>query len=246
METNLIEQFNDSAIGQYKQLEASKNLDKILPIAKWVTYGTILAALICIFSGESCSISSLLGMRYANKGTLGALFCIVCFMLSYLIPIVNLYIIHAIDVSLDVVKPEYQVSRNMTSFLKWGYLIIGIMNLAIDIADISDSIAYIGLPFFIAFIVIQVIWVRQLSKKWAMLSSKHKNVADLLRNYVYLSIACCIVGIIGGIISEGVGDFVNYVISGGVDLYLFYLFGSYYSEMAILCANIENNQIKQQ
>ena len=118
MEKNLIEQLNDSAIGYYKQLDASRKLNKILPIARWVTYGAIMASLICIFSGESCSISSLLGMRYApNRGALGALVCLVCILLSYLIPLVLFYIIYAIEVSLRTVKPVYQVSGSMTSFL---------------------------------------------------------------------------------------------------------------------------------
>lgn len=209
------------------------DIDRLMTVARYVTYGTILAALICIFSGESCSLSSLadcLG-HARNKGAVGALLCLICFLLDYLIPLVLLYIIYAIEVSLRTVKQEYQVSAKMTSFIKWGYLIIGIINVVIDIADTSDSIALICLPFFIAFLVVEVIWVRQLSQKWATLSSKHQKTAELLRNYVYLSIACIIVGIIGGIISEGVGDFINYVIAGGIDLYLFYQFGTCYHEM---------------
>lgn len=62
--------------------------------------------------------------------------------------------------------------------------------------------------------------------------TEHRNTANLLRNYVYLLIACVIVGIIGGMISEGVGDFFNYVIAGGIDLYLFYQFSTCYHEMS--------------
>ena len=37
METNLIEQLNESAYGYKKQLEVAKTLGKILPVAQWVT-----------------------------------------------------------------------------------------------------------------------------------------------------------------------------------------------------------------
>ena len=38
METNLIEQLNESADGYKKQLEVAKTLEKTLPVAQWVTY----------------------------------------------------------------------------------------------------------------------------------------------------------------------------------------------------------------
>ena len=234
METNLIEQLNDSVGGYKKQLKVSKALGKILPVAQWVTYGTILAAIVCIFSGDSCSISSLVdSIEHAhNKGILGALFCLMCFLLNYLIPFVNFYIIHAIDVSLKTVKPEYQVSEKMTAFVKWGYIVFGVLNILCEIEDIGEEIALLLFLFLIAFLVVEVIWVRRLSQKWSNLSLCHKKVAELLRNYVYLLIACVIVGIIGGMISEGVGDFFNYVIAGGIDLYLFYQFSTCYHEMS--------------
>jgi len=246
MQTNLIEQLNESADGYKKQLEVAKNLGKILPVAQWVTYGTILAAIVCIFSGDSCSVSSLVySMEHAhNKGVLGALFCLVCFLLNYLIPFVNFYIIHAIEVSLGTVKPEYQVSKNMTTFLKWGYIVLGVLNIIFGIAEIEDDATLILALFYVAFIIIQVIWARQLSQKWANLSSWHKKTAELLRNYVYLGLGCFVIAIIGGAISEAAGDFVTNVISGGIDLYLFYLFGTYYKEMANVCAYVKRNPNK--
>ncbi len=246
METNLIEQLNESADGYKKQLEVAKNLGKILPVAQWVTYGTILAAIVCIFSGDSCSISSLVdGIEHAhNKGILGTLFCLVCFLLNYLIPFVNFYIIHAIEVSLSTLKPEYQVSGTMTTFLKWGYIVLGVLNIIFGIADMGEDVALILGLFYIAFIIVQVIWARRLSQKWSNLSSWHKKTADLLRNYVYLGLGCMVVMIIAGEISEGAGDFVSYVIAGGIDLYLFYLFGTYYKEMANVCAYVKRNPNK--
>ena len=228
METNLIEQLNESADGYKKQLEVAKTLGKILPVAQWVTYGTILAAIVCIFSGDSCSISSLVdGIEHAhNKGIFGALFCLVCFLLNYLIPFVNFYIIHAIEVSLGTLKPKYQVSGSMTTFLKWGYLVLGVLNIIFEIAEIGAEAALILALFYVAFIIVQVIWARRLSQKWSNLSSWHKKTADLLRN------------------CEAAGDFVTYVIAGGIDLYLFYLFGTYYKEMANACAYVKRNPNK--
>ena len=216
-------------------------LDKLLKVAKYVTYGVMVSAIICIFLGYECNIGNLVDImeaeaQYAHgRSAIGVVLFpifILCFILDYLLPLVYFYIIYAIEVSFSTVKPEYQLSGKMTSFLKWGFLIIGILNVAIDIAPSSDGIAVIGLLFVITFLVIEVIWVQQLSQTWATLSPKHKNTADLLRNYVYLSIACTILGIIGGIISEGVGDFINYVIAGSIDLYLFYQLGTYYKEMS--------------
>ena len=216
-------------------------LDKLLKVAKYVTYGVMVSAIICIFLGYECNIGNLVDImeaeaQYAHgRSAIGVVLFpifILCFILDYLLPLVYFYIIYAIEVSFSTVKPEYQLSEKMTSFLKWGFLRIGILNVAIDIAPSSDGIAVIGLLFVITFLVIEVIWVQQLSQTWATLSPKHKNTADLLRNYVYLSIACTIVGIIGGIISEGVGDFINYVIAGSIDLYLFYQLGTYYKEMS--------------
>lgn len=243
METNLIEQLNDSAEGYKKQLNVAKILGKILPVAKWVTYGTILAAIVCIFSGDSCSISSLVdGIEHAhNKGIFGAWFCLVCFLLNDLIPFVNFYIIHAIQVSLGTLKPEYQVSGSMTTFLKWGYLVLGVLNIIVDITEIGDDVVLILGLFYIAFIIVQVIWARRLSQKWSNLSSWHKKTADLLRNYVYLGLGGMVVMIIAGAISEPAEDFVTYAISGGIDLYLFYLFGTYYKEMANVCAYVKRN-----
>ena len=243
MEKNLIEQLNDSAEGYKKQLNVAKTLGKILPVAQWVTYGTILAAIVCIFSGDSCSVSSLVyGIEHAhNKGIFGALFCLVCFLLNYLIPFVNFYIIHAIEVSLGTVKPEYQVSGSMTTFLKWGYIVLGVLNIIFGIADMGEDVALILGLFYVAFIIVEVIWARQLSHKWANLSSWHMKTAKLLRNYVYLGLGCFVIAMIGGAISEAAGDFVTYVISGGVDLYLFYLFGKYYKEMANACAYVKRN-----
>ena len=246
METNLIEQLNDSAEGYKKQLNVAKILGKILPVAQWVTYGTILAAIVCIFSGDSCSISSLVdGIEHAhNKGILEALFCLVCFLLNDLIQFVNFYIIHAIQVSLGTLKPEYQVSGSMTTFLKWGYIGLGVLNIICEIAEIGDEAVLILALFYIAFIIVQVIWARRLSQKWTNLSSWHKKTADLLRNYVYLGLGCMVIAIIAGAISKGAGDFVTYVISGGIDLYLFYLFGTYYKEMANVCAYVKRNHNK--
>ena len=243
METNLIEQLNESADGYKKQLEVAKNLRKILPVAQWVTYGTILAAIVCIFSGASCSISRLVdGIEHAhNKGIFRALFCLVCFLLNYLIPFVNFYIIHAIEVSLSTLKPKYQASGSMTTFLKWGYIGLGILGIIFEIAEIGDEAALILALFYVAFIIVEVIWARRLSQKWTNLSSWHKKTADLLRNYVYLGLGCFVIAIIAGAISEPAGDFVTYVISGGVDLYLFYLFGTYYKEMANVCAYVKRN-----
>ena len=246
METNLIEQLNESADGYKKQLEVAKNLRKILPVAQWVTYGTILAAIVCIFSGASCSISRLVdGIEHAhNKGIFRALFCLVCFLLNYLIPFVNFYIIHAIEVSLSTLKPKYQASGSMTTFLKWGYIGLGILGIIFEIAEIGDEAALILALFYVAFIIVEVIWARRLSQKWTNLSSWHKKTADLLRNYVYLGLGCFVIAIIAGAISEPAGDFVTYVISGGVDLYLFYLFGTYYKEMANVCAYVKRNPNK--
>ena len=242
METNFIEQLNDPAIGYHKQSKVAHNLEKILNIAQYVTYGTIIASLICIFSGESCSISSLVGMRWGpNKRAFGGLFCIVCFLLNYLIPLVYFYIIHAIDVSSNALKPEYQVSRSMTAFVKWGYIVLGVLNIICEIEEIGEDIALIFFLFLIAFIIVQVIWARRLVQKWSNISSCHKKVAELLRNYVYLNLGCGIVAIIASEISQGAGDFVGYVISGGIDLYLFYLFGTYYREMVHVYANANNH-----
>lgn len=108
------------------------------------------------------------------------------FLLNDLIPFVNFYIIHAIEVSLSTLKPEYQVSGSMTTFLKWGYIGLGILGIIFEIAEIEDDATLILALFYVAFIIIQVIWARQLSQKWTNLSSWHKKTADLLRNYVIL------------------------------------------------------------
>ena len=172
------------------------------------------------------------------------MFCLVCFLLNDLIPFVNFYIIHAIEVSLGTVKPEYQVSGSMTTFLKWGYLVLGVLIIIFEIAEIGDEAALILALFYVAFIIVQVIWARRLSQKWSNLSSWHKKTADLLRNYVYLGLGCMVIAIIAGAITEPAEDFVTYVISGGIDLYLFYLFGTYYKEMANVCAYVKRNPNK--
>jgi predicted membrane channel-forming protein YqfA (hemolysin III family) len=129
----------------------------------------------------------------------------------------------------------------MTTFLKWGYIGLGILGIIFEISEIGDEAALILALFCVAFIIVEVIWARRLSQKWTNLSSWHKKTADLLRNYVYLGLGCFVIAIIAGAISEAAGDFVTYVISGGVDLYLFYLFGKYYKEMANVCAYVKRN-----
>ncbi len=228
-------QLNDSAYKLRTRIEVSNRLDTILPIARYISYAAMIAAFLCIVSGESCSISNLIDVmtntRLHGKAAGGAMImyplAILGLGLSYLIPFVIAYIYHAIDVSLDTLKPEYQVSANMTQILVWGWALCGILGVILEIDD-SGVMALIFLPFIIALIVVTFIWVHRLSKKWSALSPAHKKIADLLRIFTYLAL---LLDFVGGMIGYTTGDIISNIIVPCVDLYLFYKFGDYYREI---------------
>ncbi len=231
-------QLNDSAYKLRTRIEISNRLGTILPIARYISYGAMIAAFLCIVSGVSCDISSLIDVmtntRLHGKAVVGATImypmAILGLGLSYLIPFVIAYIFHAIDVSLDTLKPDYQVSANMTQILIWGQFFIGIWGIILEL-DEDEVMALIFFPFVIAFYVVAAVWVSRLSQRWSVLDSAHKKTAGLLRLYIYLSIALAVACIIGYAIDGVIGDVIGNLISPCVDLYLFYKFGDCYREI---------------
>lgn len=247
MQKNLL---NNSAYNFIQQNNVAKKLDIILPIAKYISYGFIFAIFTCVISGKPCDISNLIEImvdtRLHGKSAVGAIIiyplAILGCGLNYLVPFVMAYIYHAIDVSIDVVKSDYQVSAKTTSFLIWGYCILGILCIICDIFE--EELELLPLLFGIlgiVVLVVNIVWVRQLSQKWSTLSLAHKATADLLRIYTYLKLGVLIVSIIGYAISPVVGDAIS-IIDTGIDLYLFYKLGSCYHAIVYVCSTAKDSE----
>ena len=243
-------QLNDSAHNLVQQSFIANRLDTILSIAKYISYGYIFAAVICIIAGVSCDISNLLDVmestRLHGKAAAGALImyplAILGCGLNYLIPFAYAYIFHSMNLSIDVVKPDYQVSSKSTSFLIWGWGLAGILSIIIDIAGLEFEVLQVLFGLFaIALVVVGAVWARKLSQKWSTLSPAHQKTADLLKIYAYLSVGVFVVSAIAYAIDNTFGDIIS-IISTCVDLYLFYKLGSCYHEIVLVCLNTYNSE----
>ena len=221
-----------------RQSDIRDRLNKILPIAKYITYGAMFAAFLCVVSGVSCDIKNLVEVmantHVRGKAALGTVIMypvgILCLALNYLIPFVYAYIFHAIDVSLDCVKKDFQVSANMSSVLIWGNVLIGIWVIISELDD-SGMLVWLAILFYIPLLVVEIIWVKQLYQKWSSLSPEHEEITKLLKNYIYLSATMCVISIIGYMLDDTIGDVCGNIIAPCVDLYLFYKFGECYESM---------------
>ena len=238
MENVLVaERLNDSVEVANKQLYVHNKLDIILRFAIYVTIvGTILFHILKILTGEDWNVFDNLGQvidkldrdfvrNFVNL--IGLSIVSIGVVLSYLILFVLAYIIHAMDVSLRVVKPEYQVPRYQTLVIQWGYILLGVLNLIVVLADGEWAALIIGVWSIV--LIIGVIWAHNLSKKWSKLGPEHKKLADLFRNYAYLQIGLFVMAAIGIV---GV-DWLE-ILNGAINLYLFFKLPSNYANVVLV------------
>lgn len=238
-------QLYNPASNMHRLFGIGNRLNTILSIAKYITYGAMFTALMCVVSGTSCNINNLVefmtNTHVHGKAALGATIIypigILCFALNYLIPFVYAYIFHAMDVSLDCVKKDFQLSSSMSSFLIWGNVLMGLWGIILELDD-SGLLTWLAILFFIPLLVVEIIWVKKLYQKWSSLSSEHEKIAKLLKNYIYLFTAFFVVSVIGYMLDDTIGDVCGNIIAPCVDLYLFYKFGECFEGMRAACIRV--------